>query len=512
MESIVGSQPHNFTPIEKPGIWKGKKPELVWGVSRPQHFVACCALAAVPIGLIIGALAHTLLVTFVFMVIVLAVAATLNLVPYQGTASMGGLAKPKLADWADKNVRWHKRPGPYENEGAFAGYNAATGQPAPVAPPPPVGNIDWLAHHTADGREIGIAIHRKDYRTTAWLEVVPPPTGLSDPGAIDTLCDRLNEIHHRFANGSFVDMIVQITTVDPAGSRPTSPSDLQPSAPDTSPLLEEAHELQAEQLQDAPVFRSWWGVVLPDNKYVNEAIKIKGQGDYDAGLAAIVTEELTALGDALVSANYTVVGELNVAALVTMTRSAYDRDVPILRPQNDAQLDPRYAWPSRIDHDNPSYVSADGTLTSVSEVKMPWLAKQARFDCALMTGLPDIPRTYVLIKRLVPTDAALGIAESASVVSRAVELDAIAKGEDHGERTRMVTDAATARTERIARGDVGVTVAQYVLISAHDERTLRDRQRRLGQLAVASGRMLAEQWKDHHRAITVAMPFGQGLR
>jgi hypothetical protein len=512
MEAVTGAQLHNFTPIEKPGIWKGKKPELVWGVSRAQHIVACCALAAIPIGIILGALSHTVIVTFAFMLIVLATAATLNLVPYPGTASMGGLAKPKLADLAERNIRWRKRPGPYYSDGAFAGHNSATGQPAQVAPPVEVGNIDWLAHRSAGGDEIGIVIHRKDYRTTAWLEVVPPPTGLSDPDAIDVLCERLNDIHHRFANGSFVDMIVQITAVDPAGTRPASASDLQSPAPDTSALLEQAHASQRTQLDSAPVFRSWWGIVLPDNKYVAEAVRIKGGGDYDAGLAAIVTEELDALGDALTAANYTVVGPLNVAALVTMTRSAYDRDVPVLPPQNDARIDPRYAWPRHVDRDNPSYVYADGTLTSVSEVKMPWLPKQARFDSGLMTGLPDVPRTYVLLKRLVPTDAALGIAESASVVTKAVELDAIAKGEDHGERTRMVTDAATARTERIARGDVGVTVAQYVLISASDEQTLRDRQRRLGQLAVGSGRSLAEQWKDHHRAVTVAMPFGQGLR
>ena len=507
MDAIIGAIDHDFSHGAKPGILSGNVFEPIWGTTRPTHAVASVTLLTIPIAFV---LIPVLTGRVALIVVMVAAGAALNFIPYTGAASIDGNPKPRLADWLALQLRWRKRPARYVSDGAFAGVNNATGEAENVAPPPEVGNITWLRHTRTDGTEVGIATHLATGRTTATVEAIPPPIGYSDEADVDRISRLLNDMHHEFGNGGFADMIVQRTSCDPGSSRAPHPWDLQPAAAGAAGILNEAHELQTAALASAPVFRTWWTVIVPDTRLITQAIKLKGGGD--EGLVAIVIEELTALTQALIAAGYTIVGELNLAAIISLTRNAYDRSVAVLAPQTDTTIDQRYAWPTSRDADHPDYIEADGCLTSVNEVAMPWLAKPPRFDANLMAGLHDVPRTYVLIKRLTATDQALNEAEDTSVVAAAVELDAERKGEDHGERTRMNTDTAVRRTQRIARGDVGVTLVQYVLTSATNADTLHDHERRLNRAAVASGRRLTLLWKDQARGITVGMPFGQGLR
>jgi hypothetical protein len=505
---VTGRIEHDFARGGKPSLWSGNPLAPIWGTTRPQHAVLIVVAAGIPLSRIASGRNVTL--WLVIGLVLVAAGAALNLVPYTGAANMAGAEKPKLADWLALQLRWRHRPPRYTSDGPTAGVNAATGQAEYVTPPPEIGNIDWLRHKKADDTEVGVVTHRSTGRTLAWVEVVPPPTGLSEPDAVDLVAAALNRMHHEFANGGFADMIVQRTSSDPAGSRPTHPWDLLDSAPDTPAVLDTAHKRQTAALADHPVFRSWWAVVIPDNKTVDAAIKRKGGGD--EGLVAIALEELAALSAALVSAGYTVLGELDLAALVSMTRATYDRSVTILAPQSGQQLDQRYAWPIKRDASHPAYIWADGCLTSVWEVGMPWLPKPARFDAGLMTGQGDVPRTFVLLKRLTPTDEALEHAESDSVVAAAVQEHADQHGEDHGARARMQTATAQRRTQTLAQGDVGVTIVQYLITNATDEDTLHDNERRLSRAAVATGRDLKILWKDMPRGVTVGCPFGQGLR
>lgn len=506
--NVTGSLDHDFARGGKPSLWTGNPLAPIWGTTRPQHIVLIVVAAGIPLTRI--AAGRNLGLWLVLGLVLIAAGAALNLIPYTGAANIAGAEKPKLADWVDLQLRWSKRPPRYQSDGPTAGVNAATGQTEYVTPPPEIGNIDWLRHRRTDGTEIGVVTHRSTGRTLAWVEVIPPPTGHSEPDAVDRVCAALNRVHHEFANGGFADMIVQRTSCDPAGTRPPHPWDLLDSAPDTPAVLDEAHRHQTAALAERPIFRSWWGIVIPDNRTVDAAIKRKGGGD--EGLVAIALEELDALSDALRAAGYAIIGELNLSALISMTRATYDRSVTVLAPQNDEHLDQRYAWPMERDAGHPAYLKADGCLTSVWEVGMPWLPKQARFDASLMTGQGDVPRTFVLIKRLIPTDQALERAESDSVVAAAVQEHADQHGEDHGARARMQTATAQRRTETLAKGDVGVTVVQYLITQAEDEDTLHDYERRLSRGAVATGRNLKILWKDMARGVTVGCPFGQGLR
>jgi hypothetical protein len=506
--NVTGTLEHDFARGGKPTLWSGNPLAPIWGTTRPQHAVLMAVAAGIPLSRIVAG--SSIAVWLVITLLLVAVGAALNLIPYTGAANIAGADKPKLADWLNLQFRWRKRPPLYTSDGPTAGLNAATGQSEYVTPPPEIGNIDWLRHHKADGTEIGVVTHRTTGRTLAWIEVAPPPTGHCEPDAVDRVAAALNRVHHEFANGGFADMIVQRTSCDPAGSRPPHPWDLLESAPDTPAVLDDAHKRQVAALAERPVFRSWWAVVIPDNKIIDAAIKRKGGGD--EGLVAIALEELDALSTALFSAGFTILGELNLSALISMTRAAYDRSVTVLAPQNDEQLDQRYAWPVARDASHPAYIEADGCLSSVWEVGMPWLPKPARFDASLMTGQGDIPRTFVMLKRLIPTDQALEHAESDSVVAAAVQEHADQHGEDHGARARMQTATAQRRTQTLAQGDVGVTVVQYLITSAGDEDTLHDNERRLSRAAVATGRNLKILWKDMPRGLTVGCPFGQGLR
>ncbi len=506
--NVTGSLEHDFARGGKPSLWTGNPLAPIWGTTRAQHAVLIAVAAGIPLTRI--AAGRNLALWLVMAMLLLAAGAALNLIPYTGAANIAGAEKPKLADWVDLQRRWRKRPPRYVSDGSTAGVNATTGQSEYATPPPEIGNIDWLRHKKTDGTEIGVVTHRSTGRTLAWVEVVPPATGLSEPDAVDRVCTALNRVHHEFANGGFADMIVQRTSCDPAGTRPPHPWDLLDSAPDTPAILDEAHQRQTAELAARPVFRSWWGIVIPDTRTVDAAIKRKGGGD--DGLVAIALEELDALSAALIAAGYAIIGELDLSALISMTRATYDRSVTVLAPQSEQQLDQRYAWPIQRDASHPAYLRADGCLTSVWEVGMPWLPKPARFDASLLTGQGDVPRTFVLIKRLIPTDQALERAESDSVVAAAVQEHADQHGEDHGARARMQTATAQRRTQTLAQGDVGVTVVQYLITSADDEDTLHDYERRLSRAAVATGRNLKILWKDMPRGVTVGCPFGQGLR
>jgi hypothetical protein len=506
--NVTGNLEHDFARGGKPNLWSGNPLAPIWGTTRAQHTVLIVVAAGIPLSRIASGSSVT--VWLLIGLLLIAGGAALNLIPYTGAANIAGADKPKLADWLHLQLRWRKRPPLYTSDGSTAGINAATGQSEYVTPPPEIGNVDWLRHTKSDGTEVGVVTHRTTGRTLAWTEVVPPPTGHCEPAAVDRVAAALNRVHHEFANGGFADMIVQRTSCDPAGTRAPHPWDLLDSAPETPAVLDEAHKQQTEALAERPVFRSWWGIVIPDNKIVDAAIKRKGGGD--EGLVAIALEELAALSAALSDAGYLVLGELDLSALISMTRAAYDRSVTVLAPQNDQELDQRYAWPIHRDASHPAYIEADGCLTSVWEVGMPWLPKPARFDASLMTGQGDVPRTFVMIKRLIATDEALERAESDSVVAAAVQEHADQRGEDHGARARMQTATAQRRTETLAQGDVGVTVVQYLITSADDEDTLHDNERRLSRAAVATGRNLKILWKDMARGVTVGCPFGQGLR
>jgi len=499
----TGATEYQVAPAPNaPGIGAGTRYAAVFGTTAPTLSVVACTVVAV----LISSVLVPGIPKFAVIVLELAAGLTLNLVSYPHP--IHGNLDPKLADALPLLWNWHKRPKDYTSDANTAGIDTATGTPNIAPPPPEVGNVEWIDHRPGN-RSIGITRHRTTGRLTALLQVQPKGMGLAGDKDMDRVAEALNTVQHTFAHGGFAMMLVNMVMVGPTSDEPRNKWDQRPSRPGTPETIDSAHETMLAEIDKTPTYRSFWGVIVEETADVVKAANLRSKGD--AGIAALVTEELDALAEGLTEAGYRVLGPVSLPALVAMTRNAYDPAFPMLPHDSDEPLDPRRAWPLHRSEPTTSHVESDGWFISAHEVTLPRDAVTAGFDARFITSNPDVRRTHVVLRRLIPTDKALTKAERRSRVKTAVEDDAAEKNEDHGEKSRHETAVAVRQTKQLARkGDVGVALVEYVIVKAPTAESLEDGERRLRRSSPR--RHLAALHKDHHRGITYGLALGQGLR
>lgn len=420
-----------------------------------------------------------------------------------------------------------KRGAVYRSAAMEAG-TRLDGQEVEIGPPPGIGRITWLSAPFGPD-EIAVLLHADRKTVTAAIEIEGPGVGLRDSEDQEALVDRFGTLLKHVANGDgFVTRLQMLARTLPADPDAHA-KDVALRGDDRAPawLRESYDQLQSMVSTSSEQHRAYLVACMHYTRELAaeaQAIARAARAqtgrklDRDAGLAVIMTRELTDICSRLQEADIRVRQPLGQGRLASLIHSMYDPDHPIDHIQ---AMTKRNAWPAELDAREPTYLQAK---TRESATREPWCHATAwikewpmtpvgvNFLAPLLVHTPDVIRTVAVTMDLEPTEVAIErmLTEKTNDVaeaSRAAKMNRTVDPRDIAAHHRL-----DQRGEDLASGAAGVNLVGYITVSARSPEALARDKRTIR--ASAGKSYLKLEWcdREHHRAFVNTLPFATGIR
>ncbi|GGO87372.1 SCO6880 family protein [Wenjunlia tyrosinilytica] len=408
-----------------------------------------------------------------------------------------------------------------------AGTRMADGREVEIGPPPGIGKVSWLSAPFGPD-EIAVLLHLDRRTVTAAIEIEGPGVGLRDSEDQEALVDRFGTLLKHVANGDgFVTRLQMLARTLPADPDAHA-KDVERRGDSGAPgwLQDSYEQLQSMVSTSSEQHRAYLVACMHyTRELAAEANAVargsrlpRGAVNKDAGLAAVMSRELTDICARLAEADIRVRQPLGQARLSSLVHSMYDPDHPMDHIQ---AMTRRNAWPAELDATHPQFLQAK---TRESVTREPWCHATAwikewpltpvgvNFLAPLLVHTPDVIRTVAVTMDLEPTDVAIErmLTEKTNDdadASRAAKMHKVVDPRDIAHTGRV-----DQRGEDLASGAAGVNLVGYITVSsrspemlARDKRTIR---------ASAGKSYLKLEWcdREHHRAFVNTLPFATGIR
>lgn len=419
-----------------------------------------------------------------------------------------------LFRWLPLDVRFamSRRSGQdqYTSGHRLAGIDLATGQPVPVAPPPPVGRLLWLSGHQGED-EVAVLVQKDAGTVIAALEVEGPGLGMFDGVDHELGVARWGGLLRDLANSDGLVRRLQLlersVPADPqAHSRYVQESGwiMAPAA-----LRDSYEDLQRHVGAVSEQHRNYVVLSIPAGRDLARAAK--GAGGGDAGMAAVAAREVDALRLRLEDAGTRVLGALDAVSLQALIASLYCPDLPI--DAGDAARRGE-TWPRSTAAQRTWLDVEDGDwLHATAWVRQwPMVPVGVNFLAPLLVQVPGIVRSVSVVLDLVPTDVAMAEAMCDLTSDEAEAASSAKAGRTADPRHDRQLGQAGQRAADLAAGAAGVRLVGYVTVSSGSPEGL-EQAKRVVRTAAARA-WLSLEWcdKEHDTAFVNTLPLARGLR